>query len=81
MERKVAMKEYEITLTYLNGCAGEAYPQITFDEAELSSPEEYIRAKHGKNADRFTREAGENGQVVFTFDNGAVKYIYEFTQL
>lgn len=75
------MKEYEIALTYLNGCAGEAYPQVSLEEAEAESPEAYIRNKHGKNADRFAREDRENGQVVFTFDNGAVRYIYEFTEL
>ena len=29
------MKEYEIVLTYLNGCAGAAYPQVSFEEAEV----------------------------------------------
>lgn len=75
------MKEYEITLTYLNGCSGEAYPQVSFDEAELNSPEEYIRGKHGKNAERFIREDRQDGVVSFTFDNGAVRYIYEFTEI
>jgi len=75
------MKEYEIALTYLNGCAGETYPQVSLEEAEAESPEAYIRNKHGKNADRFSREVRENGCEVFTFDNGAVKYIYEFTEL
>ena len=32
------MKEYEIVFKFLNGCAGEAHPQITFDEAELKNP-------------------------------------------
>ena len=26
------MKEYEIVCKYINGCAGEAYPQTTFEE-------------------------------------------------
>ena len=30
------MKEYEIVLTYLNGCAGAAHPLTTFEEAELN---------------------------------------------
>ena len=28
------MKEYEIVFTYLNGCAGAAYPQRSFEEVE-----------------------------------------------
>ena len=30
------MKEYEIICTYLNGCAGAAYPLTSFEEAELT---------------------------------------------
>ena len=29
------MTEYEISVTYLNGCAGAAYPQTSFDEADV----------------------------------------------
>ena len=75
------MKEYEIALTYLNGCAGEAYPQVSLEEAEAASPEEYIRKKHGKQAASFVRHQQEDGREVYTFSNGAVTYIYEFTEL
>ena len=75
------MKEYEVALTYLNGCAGEAYPQVSLEEAETASPEDYIRNKHGKQASAFIRELREDGREVYTFSNGAVTYIYEFTEL
>ena len=75
------MREYEVSITYLNGCSGAAYPQISFEEIEVNSPEDYIRDKHGKNAERFVRETGEDGREKYTFANGAVKYIYEFTEL
>ena len=74
------MKEYEIVCTYLNGCAGSAYPQITFEEAELSDPDDYIREKHGKDFDKFQKELRENGQVVYAFKD-TVTYIYEFTEV
>ena len=74
------MKEYEIVITFLNACAGDAYPQITFEEAELSDPADYIRSKHGQEADKFTRETQPDGKVVFRYEN-AVTYIYEFTEL
>ena len=45
------MKEDEIVCTYLNGCAGEAYPITTFEEAELDSTDAYIRRKHLQDAD------------------------------
>ena len=74
------MKEYEITFTYLNGCAGAAYPQVRFDEAVLSDPADYVRRKHGRDFDKFTREDRPNGQVVYTYRD-TVTYIYEFTEL
>ena len=75
------MKEYEITATFLNGCAGSAHPMTQFEEAELESPESYIRAKYGKDFDRFVKDARSDGQTIFTFDNGTVTYIYEFSEL
>ena len=78
---EIPIKEYEIVLTYLNGCAGAAYPQTSFEEASATSPEAYLQAKHGKDFPQFVKEIRPNGQVVYTFDNGAVTYIYEFTEL
>lgn len=75
------MKEYEIVFKYLNGCAGAAYPQTSFEEAELASPDDYVRAKHGKDFPKFRKENLSTGQTVYTFDNGTVTYIYEFTEL
>ena len=75
------MKEYEIVLTYLNGCSGSAYPQTSFAEAQLSDTDDYIRAKHGKDFDHFMKERFPEGRIVYTFDNGTVSYIYEFTEL
>ena len=75
------MKEYEIVATYLNGCSGSDYPLTSFAEAELSCPEDYIRTKHTHDFEKFVKEVRPNGQIVFTFDNGTVSYIYEFTEL
>ena len=74
------MREYEIVMTFLNACAGEAYPQRSFEEAELSDPADYIRRKHGKDFDKFLREDRPDGRTVYTW-TGAVTYIYEFTEL
>ena len=75
------MTEYEIVATFLNGCAGAAHPQTFFEEAELASTDDYIRTKHGVDFDKFVKEVLPNGQIVYTFDNGTVTYIYEFTEL
>ena len=75
------MKEYEITYTYLNGCAGAAYPQRSFEEVELACTDDYIRNKHSKDFDKFVKEPLEDNRVRYTFDNGTVCYIYEFTLL
>ena len=75
------MKEYEIVLTYLNGCAGAAYPLTSFEEAELSCPADYIRSKHGKDFSRFEHETPADGKEIWKFDNGCVSYTYEFNAL
>lgn len=75
------MKEYEIVATFLNGCAGAAHPQTFFEEAELANTDDFIRAKHSRDFDRFVKEIREDGQIVYTFDNGTVTYIYEFTEI
>ena len=75
------MKEYEIVYTYLNGCAGAAHPLTSFEEAEISGPEDYIKSKHGHDFDQFVKEIRPDGHVVFTFQSAAVTHIYEFTEL
>ena len=74
------MKEYEIVCTYLNGCAGAAYPQTSFEEAELNSTDDYIKQKHGKDFEKFVKEIQPGGKIVYTYDC-TVRYIYEFTEL
>jgi hypothetical protein len=75
------MKEYEIVATFLNGCAGEAHPQTFFEEAELANTDDFVRAKHGRDFDKFQKEVRPDGQIVYTFDNGTVRYIYEFNEI
>jgi len=75
------MKEYEIVFKFLNGCAGAAHPQTSFEEAELVNTDDFVRMKHGRDFGKFQKEVLPTGQVVYTFDNGTVTYIYEFTEL
>ena len=74
------MKEYEIVYTYLNGCAGSAYPIRAFEEVEIVSPEEYLREKHGTDFEKFTKEVQDDGRILFTYTE-TVTHIYEFTEL
>lgn len=74
------MKEYEIVATFLNGCAGSAHPQTSFEEAELNDTDDYIRTKHAHDFERFTKEISEDGRIVYTFSD-TVTYIYEFTEI
>ena len=73
------MKEYEVVATYLNGCAGEAYPQRSFEEVELKDPMDYIRTKHPVDFAKFVRQDGDT--ITYTYDNGCIKHIYEFTEI
>ena len=75
------MKEYEVVATYINGCAGDAYPQREFDEVELSNTDDYIRQKHGQDFGKFTKEILDDGRIVYTSTGFTVRYIYEFTEL
>ena len=75
------MKEYEIVAKFLNGCAGAAYPLTHFEEAQLEHTDDFVREKHGKDFDHFQKEVLPSGQVVYTYNNGTVCYIYEFTEI
>ena len=75
------MKEYEIVAKFLNGCAGAAHPQTFFEEAELANTDDFVRMKHSRDYEKFVKEVLPTGQVVYTYHNGTVCYIYEFTEL
>ena len=75
------MKEYEIVAKYCNGCAGDNHPEISFEEAELENPDDFVRAKHGQFFEHFRKELLPNGRILYTCDTGGVKYSYEFTEI
>ena len=75
------MKEYEIVAKYTNACGGSSHPQTFFEEAELENVEDFVRMKHGREFERFKKEILENGQIVFSYDNGSICYTYEFTEI
>jgi hypothetical protein len=78
---ETSMKEYEIVAKFLNGCAGAAHPQTFFEEAELANTDDFVRMKHSRDYEKFVKEVLPTGQVVYTYHNGTVCYIYEFTEL
>lgn len=75
------MKEYEIVVKFCNACAGDSRPQTFFEEAEIENPDDFIRMKHGKDFDKFSKDLMPNGQIIYKYDNGSVMYSYEFTEL
>lgn len=75
------MKEYEIVAKFCNACAGSSRPQTFFEEAELDSTDDFVRMKHGKDFDKFTKETLPDGWILYQFDNGSVMYSYEFTEV
>ena len=74
------MKDYEIVVTFYNGCAGREMPMTSFDEATLNDPGDYIRSKHGPDFEKFQRQILPDGRILYTYENG-VGYSYEFTQI
>ena len=75
------MKEYEVIAKFCNACAGSSRPETFFEEVELAAPEDYVRVKHGRDFDKFSKEILPSGQIVFQYDNGSVSYTYEFTEM
>ena len=75
------MKEYEIVAKFLNGCVGAARPTVYFEEAELNDPEDFVRTKHGADFPKFEKEIMDDGKIVYTYSNGTITYIYEFTEI
>lgn len=75
------MKEYEIVAKFCNACAGSSRPQTFFEEAELENTDDFVKMKHGKEFDLFTKEILATGQIVYQYNNGSVMYTYEFTAL
>jgi hypothetical protein len=75
------MREYEVVLTYLNGCAGAAYPVTTVEEIEAKSPKNWLEDKYGKNFPNFICEEQTPGHEIWSWDTGVISYRYEFTEL
>jgi len=75
------MKEYEIVAKFCNACAGSSRPETFFEEAELSSTDDFVRTKHSRDFEKFKKETLPDGRIVYTYDNGSVAYSYEFTEM
>ena len=75
------MNEYEVVAKFCNTCAGSSRPQTFFEEVELENTDDFVRMKHSRDFDKFTKEILPSGQTVYKYDNGSVMYHYEFTEL
>ena len=75
------MKEYEIVAKFYNAGAGSSRPETFFEERELENTDDFVRMKHSKDFDKFSKEILPTGQILYKFDNGSVMYTYEFTEL
>lgn len=75
------MKEFEIVAKFCNACAGSSRPQTFFEEAEPDDTDAYVRMKHSRDFDKFTKEILPDGRIIYRYDNGSVTYSYEFTEL
>lgn len=75
------MKEYEIIAKLFNACGGIAHAQTFFEEAELETPDDFIRMKHRHDFEKFTKEIISDKQTTYKYDNGSIFYVYEFTEI
>ena len=53
----------------------------SLEEAELENTDDFVRMKHSKDFDKFSKEVLPTGQIIYKYDNGSVMYSYEFTEL
>lgn len=75
------MKEYEIVAKFCNACAGSSRPQTFFEEAELTSTDDFVWMKHSRDFEKVKKEILPDNRIVYSYDNGSVMYSYEFTEL
>ncbi|MBM6926329.1 hypothetical protein H6B51_10425 [Pseudoflavonifractor phocaeensis] len=71
----------EVVARFCNACAGSSRPQTFFEEVELARTDEFVRAKHGKDFDKFSKEMFSDGRILYRYDNGSVTYSYELTEI
>lgn len=71
----------EVVARFCNACAGSSRPQTFFEEVELACTDEFVRAKHGKDFDKFSKEMFSDGRILYRYDNGSVTYSYELTEI
>ena len=72
--------EYELVREIKNLCRNNQMRDVFFEEVECNDPADYVRAKHGKDFEKFTREDLPDGKTVYRYDN-VLSWIYEFTEL
>ena len=71
----------EVVARFCNACASSSRPQTFFEEVELACTDEFVRAKHGKDFDKFSKEMFSDGRILYRYDNGSVTYSYELTEI
>ena len=71
----------EVVARFCNACAGSSRPQTFFEEVELACTDEFVRAKHGKDFDKFSKEMFSDGRILYRYDNGSVTYSYKLTEI
>ena len=47
----------------------------------MEHTDDFVRMKHDKDFEKFSKEVLPTGQILYRFDNGSVMYSYEFTEL
>jgi hypothetical protein len=72
--------EYEILLEISNACAGSSRPQTYFEVAELEDPDDYVKAKHGKDWETVQKKILSSGEIQYFLDKNSVIYRYTFTE-
>ncbi|MCI8276002.1 MAG: hypothetical protein HFI66_10440 [Lachnospiraceae bacterium] len=75
------MKEYEIVWEIFNQCANNQMRDVFIEEAELASPEEYVKEKFGGKAVTYERELLADGTEVFHIDASGIKERCTFTEI
>ena len=75
------MKCYETVWEIFNKCANNQMRDVFIEEAELASPEEYVKKKFKGKAVTYEQELLADGTLVFHIDASGIRERCTFTEI
>jgi hypothetical protein len=81
IERKIAVKEYELVWEIFNECANNQMRDVFFKEIQTDDPEAYVRSCCKEKDVEITREDLSDGSIIFHVNAAGLLQRYSFTEV